>query len=69
MSVKLVKMCELGKIGWISCAGTSELTEQSKDMLNDLYLQLGGDLFFKSVNPMKARTFFVSHERKRPCFL
>ena len=56
MSKEVVKYCELGKMPWLKIE-SGRLTEASKRDVDNLFLALGGKIFFAgSVNPMKERS-------------
>ena len=55
MSREIVKLCELGKMPWLKIEG-GRLTEASKRAVDEVFLTLGGKVFFTSVEPMKSRS-------------
>ena len=56
MSRDIVKSCEQGKMPWLKVEG-GRLSESSKRDVDNLFLALGGKIFFSgSVNPMKERS-------------
>ena len=57
MSREMVKLCSLGEMPWLKVNETGKLTEESKRACDDVYLKLGGKIFFTgSVEPMKGRS-------------
>ena len=53
MSKETVKMCELGKMPWFHIEG-GRLSPESKKAADEVFLSLGGRVFFQAVEPMKA---------------
>ena len=57
MSREMVRLCALGEMPWLKVNETGKLTEESKRACDDVYLKLGGKVFFTgSVEPMKGRS-------------
>ncbi len=46
-------MCELGKMPWFHIEG-GRLSPESKKAADEVFLSLGGKVFFQAVEPMKA---------------
>ncbi len=54
MSKEVVNMCELGsKMPWLRVDG-GRLSPESKKAANEVFLSLGGKVFFQAVEPMKV---------------
>ena len=46
MSREMVKLCSLGEMPWLKVNETGKLTEESKRACDDVYLKLGGKIFY-----------------------
>ncbi len=46
-------MCELGKMPWLHVEG-GRLSPESKKAADEVFLSLGGRVFFQAVEPMKV---------------
>ena len=55
MSAEVVKLCQQGDLPWLEVEN-GKLTEASKKAADEVFLKLGGKVFFKSVDPMRARS-------------
>jgi hypothetical protein len=55
MSRKVARLCELGKMPWLSLDG-GVASEESRTAATKLFVELGQDVFFDKVNPMKNRS-------------
>ncbi len=55
MSLEMVKMCEQGKMPWLRVE-QGRVDEESKRVADEMFLALGGRVFFAHVNPMKSRS-------------
>ena len=55
MSAEVVKMCEQGGLPWLEVEN-GRLTETSKKAADEVFLKLGGRVFFRSVEPMRTRS-------------
>ncbi len=55
MSRQLVKLVETDRMPWIRIQG-DRLTEESQREIDKVFLQLGGKIFFESVQPMRGRS-------------
>ena len=56
MSAEIVKMAEQGRLVWLEVGQNGKLTEASKQAADEVFLKLGGKVFFKGVEPMRARS-------------
>ena len=56
MSAEIVKMAEQGRLLWLEVGQNGKLTEASKQAADEVFLKLGGKVFFKGVEPMRARS-------------
>ena len=54
MSREVVKLAEQEKLPWLRLAH-GRLAESSKTAIDELFLRLGGRIFFTHVEPMKSR--------------
>ena len=54
MSRQTVKLCADGGMPWIRVE-SGRVAEESKQALGEVYMKLGGAVFFLSVEPMKSR--------------
>ena len=57
MSKEVVKMVEEGQMPWMHL-DKGKITDSSKKAMDDVFLALGGNIFFGSVEPMKSRSKF-----------
>ena len=55
MSAEVVKLCQQGDLPWLEVEN-GKLTEACKKAADEVFLKLGGKVFFKSVDPMRARS-------------
>ena len=55
MSKEVVKLCEQGKMPWLTIE-KGRLTEASKRDADNTFLALGGRVFFAHVEPLKSRS-------------
>ena len=55
MSKEVVKVCEQGRLPWLQL-DRGKVAEASKKAADELYLSLGGKIFFTHVEPMKSRS-------------
>ena len=55
MSKEVVRLCEQGDMPWLTLKG-NRLSDESKEALNNVFLKLGGRIFFTHVEPMKSRS-------------
>ena len=55
MSKEVIKLCEQGDMPWLKLEG-NKLSDVSKEALNNVFLKLGGRIFFTHVEPMKSRS-------------
>ncbi len=53
MSKEVVKLVEKGGAPWLTIEN-GHLTEESKRQADEMYLKLGGRVFFQNVEPMRA---------------
>ena len=60
MSKEVVKLTEIGQMPWLRIEN-GHLTEESKRAADDMYLKLGGKVFFPNVEPMKSRSKCPRH--------
>ena len=54
MSKEVVKMCEEGNMPWLR-VDKGKVADESKKKIDEVFLSLGGKIFFGSVEPMKSR--------------
>ena len=55
MSKEIVKLCAEGELPWLTVEH-GVVSEDSKKAADQIFLQLGGRVFFQSVEPMKSRS-------------
>lgn len=55
MSKEMVKLCELGKIPWLTLE-SGNVSQKSKKDIDEIFLRLSGKVFFVSVEPQKSRS-------------
>ena len=55
MSAEAVKMCEQGLFPWLEVEN-GRLTEASRKAADEAFLELGGHVFFRHVEPMRSRS-------------
>ena len=55
MSKEVVRMCEQGQLPWLEL-DRGKVAEASKKEADQLFLSLGGKVFFSGVEPMKTRS-------------
>ena len=55
MSKEVVKLCDQGKLPWLEL-DRRKVAEASKREADQLFLSLGGKVFFSHVEPMKSRS-------------
>ena len=48
-------MCEQGSLPWLEVQN-GRLTDASKNAADEVFLKLGGRVFFRSVEPMRSRS-------------
>ena len=60
MSKEVVKLCEMGQMPWLKIE-KGHLTEESKRSTDEVFLKLGGKVFFQNVEPMKSRSKCPRH--------
>ena len=56
MSKEVVKVCEQGRLPWLQLDHHGKVASASKKAADELYLSLGGKIFFTHVEPMKSRS-------------
>ena len=54
MSKEVVKLCDMGQVPWLRIVN-GHLTDASKKAADEMFLKLGGKVFFTNVQPMKDR--------------
>ena len=55
MSAEVIRICEQGQLPWLEVMH-GRLTELSKKAADEVFLKLGGRVFFRNVEPMKSRS-------------
>ena len=55
LSKGVIKLCEQGDMPWLKLEG-NKFSDVSKEALNNVFLKLGGRIFFTHVEPMKSRS-------------